>query len=332
MWHKIFFIFLQWVKCTKFLCVVFTLVGTVWQNSVFLEHCLAQETSSPSQTAGELLNRAIQSQGYRRNLDAKFHFETFLLGKKILGHGTYQEEKQNYPQCSLRFEITYQLSDLQTAKTILLLDGENQKLWMNQNLLLLEEVEPQKADDSRYYQIDLEKVQRFQKETATTATERLVPPWYGQRSLENILWGVQKHFDFYMAGRTSLPPMQASQTEDIPVFYLAGKWKKEVLGKLLASRERDSSRQFFSKELNMLLTDEIPTEIRLYLDQKTYFPLRVEYLRTNAQGDAIPVMRLRFYDIYYNVRFTPRQFEFQPPQFTRVDDVTEAFLKSGKWK
>lgn len=335
MWHKIFLKISQWEKYAEILCVILSVWGVFWLDSLFVKKGFAETTPSPSspsslsQPAEELLNRVIQSQGYRRNLDAKFHFETLILGKKILGHGTYQEEKQNFPRCSMRFEITYQLSDMQTAKTILLLDGANQKMWMNQNLLQLDDVRPQQAEDSRYYQIDLEKVQRFQKESKKPVPW-LAPPWYGQRSLENILRGIQKNFDFYMAGRTSLPPMQASQTDDVPVYCLAGRWKKEKLETWIASRKRESDRHFFSKELDMLLTDEIPTEIRLYVDQKNYFPLRLEYWRTETRRESFPIMRLQFYDIYYNVRFTPRQFEFLPPQFTRVDDLTEPFLESNR--
>ncbi|MDO4575114.1 MAG: hypothetical protein Q4D98_07860 [Planctomycetia bacterium] len=290
-----------------------TLVGTL----------SAEKPTSEASQALQAMNYAIAQLQRSGNLDVAFRFESHFFGKSILGHGIYKEEKSQYPDCSMRCEMTLQTPGGETHSFRFVLDHANHAFWSNVHPLTMDFYAA--GGDSTIYHLNLDRIRRS-PELRTQKGAPFRPPWYGQKSLENILLAIRNNFQFPEVWETSLPPIQSGQTEKIPVYYLRGEWKPEILEKILAGRKPyDGERRFVSPS-GRWMPEEIPSEVRLFFDKKTMFPIQIEYFRQTDDGTRENMLTVTFYEVHYNVRFKQHQFGFVPPDFSSVKDITEDFL------
>lgn len=71
------------------------------------------------------------------------------------------------------------------------------------------------------------------------------------------------------------------------------------------------------------LPPNIPQYLRLYLDEETAWPLRVELYRVENGTEQPPMQLLEFSKLQINPELNPADFEFTPPVDAEPTDVTE---------
>ena len=267
-------------------------------------------------------------------MDVTFSFQSTMLGRKITGNGIFKKNEGSF-----RHEITYVLENGQSIKTTVLLDDTNHLLWTDQPLLNLREPLPYSNEQFRYYRLNLDAVDRF-----VAAHQDILPkqvyPWYRRCWIENLINSLLENFDFDTAKWISLSvnpqnteanTANALTATDVQCCQLVGHWKKDRLQKLESNRLDKLSSDTMDRSLGMLVANEIPTEVILYLDT-SFLPYRIEFNRPNKEGATIPPQTwIQFYnlvsDLHRSVHFTSEFFHFNTTSYRNVNDLTGSYLK-----
>ena len=101
------------------------------------------------------------------------------------------------------------------------------------------------------------------------------------------------------------------------VHVALGQWRKNVLSELVLSA--DSA------------LDELPTHVpqftRLYLDDETGWPIRIELFRREQGEEQLPTFVLEFTDLHIGGDLAEDVFHFTPPSHLEAEDVTTMLVE-----
>lgn len=312
----------------------FGLCATTETASAQTTEPAAQAQSETGNNAALVLAQMRQVYDSISKMDVNFSFESTMLGRKITGTGIFKKNEGSF-----RHEITYVLKNGQNIKTTVLLDDVNHLLWSDQPLLNLKEPLPYSDEQFRYYRLNLDTVDRF-----VAAHQDILPkqtyPWYRRCWLENLINGLLENFDFNTAKQISLSinpqtteanTANALSTSNVQCYQLEGHWKKDRLEKLQSNRRDKLTADMMDRSLGMLVANEIPTEVILYLDA-SLLPYRIEFSRSNKEGAAMPPHAwIQFYNLVSDlnrvVHFSSEYFHFNTTSYRNVNDLTGSYLK-----
>ncbi|MDO4569955.1 MAG: hypothetical protein Q4D38_06210 [Planctomycetia bacterium] len=317
MWNKIFFFEEDWAKWRKNRGKLSLRLLLLFLLAAFNSYVLAQTLPPESTQAAESKHPVESAESYNfldlaiaqvrgcRGIDATFTLQCSLFGKKLVGHGAYQEKKDPYDEsvASLRYEMSCQMGEL-SYRSIVIIDPFNRRLWMSDRFYALSE---ELSEPSTAFYADLNRLaEAYEVEPGLYSA--IKPPWFGQKSLENTLVDLWEHFDF-------LPP------EEIVVplgsYYL-------LHGKL-----KDAARRTIYKDRPAALMPEIPDGVTICLDKETFFPFQFIYWKEEKKGensvDRREILSQTFDNFTPNSNFDPQIFQYQPS--IPPADVTDDFLK-----
>jgi len=110
--------------------------------------------------------------------------------------------------------------------------------------------------------------------------------------------------------------MKEESTEEGTRTVIQGRWKPEV-----------SSRWPRSKE--DLLPTYVPDSVRIWIDPKTMFPVRILYVKRVLEKDKKvnrPMVNLKFKNVQFDVPIDDQDFNFVTPPDVVPEDITRMFL------
>lgn len=125
--------------------------------------------------------------------------------------------------------------------------------------------------------------------------------------MTSLLASLEENIDFTEQKEISL--------DGKPLKLLEGAWKEEFLTK-------------HGKEKKKQLSRHVPERVRLYLDGETYFPRRIQYLKSSEdQKEGTPLVTLDFTDIVLNAPLTNENFHYTLREGLIYDDITHQYLR-----
>ncbi|MGL5095652.1 MAG: hypothetical protein ACRDD1_08695, partial [Planctomycetia bacterium] len=105
---------------------------------------------------------------------------------------------------------------------------------------------------------------------------------------------------------------------DRPVVVLDGRWRKQVIAALLNSPSKTS-------------TDDIggnaPQFVRLSLDEKTKWPVKMELYRKDKAAEYSPLLVMEFRELKVGEKIPDSAFQYTPPEDLIAEDATVAMLE-----
>lgn len=76
------------------------------------------------------------------------------------------------------------------------------------------------------------------------------------------------------------------------------------------------------------LPEYIPDRVRIYLEGKTGFPQRIDYLKRRPDRKSLrPMVTLEFQEVEVNIKADTTTFRYKPEKGVNVQDVTDQFLQ-----
>ncbi|MFO0945026.1 MAG: hypothetical protein U1D30_03630 [Planctomycetota bacterium] len=103
------------------------------------------------------------------------------------------------------------------------------------------------------------------------------------------------------------------------VTVLEGHWTPQAVD-MLAGRQTNGKLEN--------LGGNMPQYLRLFLDDETGWPLRVEMFRKDKKAEFKPVFVLEFRKLKIGEKIPDEQFTFTPPEGVKVTDVTDQWVSN----
>jgi len=256
-------------------------------------------------------------QGQRQSVAARIRSEVQLYRQHVVGSGTYI---QGPPQPGVwRLELRMQTDDGATS-LVQVCDGE--QLWIyrqNSERPTLERV------DAAAVTAALMKRESGQAngQQAPTITPGL---GLGFGGLPRLLRMLGECFEF--------SAINEGQLEGMPVWILVGTWNPAMLTVLLPDQQGAIEA---GQGVNLAkLPAHIPDRVTLFLGRDDLFPYRLEYHRdlpgekewevVPPERRALPVVKLEWFEVRFNLPLAREQFYFHPGD-TKYEDVTKRYLE-----
>lgn len=110
------------------------------------------------------------------------------------------------------------------------------------------------------------------------------------------------------------------EADDAGRTVVQGRWKPEVASRWPRTKED-------------LLPDFIPDLVRLWIDPKTQFPVRIVYVKRVIEKEKKvyrPMVSLTFKNIEFDAAIDDQEFTFETPEDAVPEDVTRQFLDRMK--
>jgi hypothetical protein len=262
----------------------------------------------PSPTAEETLQAAIREIDRYESIVAKVRQRAALLGKELVGSGTYVQGPVRYNL--VRLELSLRVDDKQTT-LLQICDGK--QLWTHRDLW----------GETKLTCLDAQRVlAALQRNEA--AQKRAAVEGLALGGLPRILRELQRCFQF--------DEVLPSKLGSLPVRVLKGHWRTDRLKTMLPD-QAEAIAAGSPADLSRLRA-HLPDEVLLYVGRDDLFPYRVEYRRTtdnhmaaffgDTHGPAI-LFALEFYEVRVNSPVDPLQFVFTPGT-ARFEDQTDAYI------
>lgn len=244
----------------------------------------AQQPSSPSTqrlTSQELLATAIQQLGLIQSLEARVRQRVRLFDQDLIGSGFYLQYGSGSSTLA-RLELNLQLGD--NTSQVLYIRG--------QQYLLTHQVVLGKAQTAR---VDLDdRVARAARMSGQGGVLTAPQDWLCVGGIGELLACLQHNFD--------LQPPQKIQLDSMSAWSVRGKWKIDVIKKLLPHQTHLF--EAGTPQALAQLPEQIPHEVRLTLSRDPKLPLfphRIEYLRYQGGGpdetQLRPVITIEFFEV-----------------------------------
>jgi hypothetical protein len=260
----------------------------------------------------KLLERAILSLEGRRSVSAKIRQRVDLFGRKLVGSGTYLEQR-SAEELLMRMELKIQVGD-QVTSLLQVCDGRY--YWVHRKM---------GSDPGTLTRIALVRVGVALEETGEMPQPGKVGSWLGLGGLPRLLRGLNASFQF--------SPPEETQLDQRPVWKLHGEWKPERVARFFSDKDKTAQE---GKPLDLSkLPAHLPDRVLLYLGRDNVFPYQVEYCRfqPNLKGrygspeDRVMVA-MELFDEVLNVPIDSNRFTYSPPAELEIVDQTEAYLQS----
>jgi hypothetical protein len=244
------------------------------------------------------------------SISAKTRQSVELLGKRLVGTGTYLE--QHTPRTLMfRLELKLQLGE-DAATLIQSCDGSH--LWLYEDF----------RGKTSVGQVDIARVARVLEEKGEIPKPGMIGQWPGLGGLPKMLRGLNLAFDFAI-------PEEALLEDRLSVFRLQGQWKPERLARFLPDYAESVK---LGKSANLdKLPPYLPHYVVLLLERDGLFPRRIEYWRRRparprqeepSENHLIVAMDLM--DVRVNVPMDRARFKFDPGKLS-VSSQTERYLE-----
>ena len=105
----------------------------------------------------------------------------------------------------------------------------------------------------------------------------------------------------------------------VPVIVVEGHWKKDSVVALLGNPAVESIDD---------LGGNIPQYVRLYLEEKSKWPLRIEMFRRDATAEYKPIFTLEFQKFAIVDSIPEQEFQWTPPPKVTPRDLTAEIVRS----
>ncbi len=268
----------------------------------------------------QVLEAAVRTLESRRSISAKIFQEVDLFDKRLIGSGVYLEQRAGYPSgdhCPLmRLELRIQLGD-KTSSLVQVCDG--QYLWTYQKLL----------GRGVLHRLDVARAMQGLRQIGEMPRQDKAGALPGLGGLPKLLRGLHAAFDFYNAQRGMLK----LQDDSLPVWQLRGRWKPEMLVKVLP-KQKKAIEAGKPADLSKL-PEHLPDHVLLMLGHDDLFPYRIEYRRSVAEDDdrqsSRTLVTMQLFEVVIDVQIDPNKFHYNPGDL-EFEDETEKFLESLKIK
>jgi len=244
------------------------------------------------------------------SISAKTRQSVELLGKRLLGSGSYLEQRT--PR-TLMFRLELRLQSGEGAAALVqTCDGRR--------LLLYED----HRGSAKVGQVDVARVSRVLEEKGKLPKPGIIGQWPGLGGLPKMLRGLNLAFDFTSA--------EEARLEDWPpLLRLQGQWKPERLARLFPDKAEEIKA---GKPVDLdKLPPYLPHYVILFLERDGLFPRRIEYWRRQPvrprqeePPDNQRIVAMDLLDVRINVPIDPRRFQLDPEQLS-APDQTDRYLE-----
>ncbi len=292
----------------------------IWQASRAGENDVAVRPAAASSGAGVeaaadvvaggdvLLDSAVTTLESHASIAARVRIQVDLFGHQLFGPGEYlQQGRGETPK--FRFELALQTTN---GKIALSHVGDGDRLWLFEDF----------GTGGELSYVDLatlrEQIRNVEPGAAPPRQDLLTG------GLPKLLTSLQTNFQFADATQV--------QRNGVPVWRLQGAWRPERLAALLGNDnddaklddKQDAAKKNTAKKLPM----QMPSDVVLYLDGRTLFPLRFEFYRqpnSDKSSAPKPLLAMELFEQRFDVPIDDSQF--QRPSDLLPKDVTEKFLE-----
>lgn len=328
MYHKNFFWTLNRVKYANYIFVISGIF--LFFNLFFTTVMVSAEETPQSFSASDDLDRTVriilqnsirtiwEAQNYSTNL----HCQADIMGKIFNGKGEFYQKCEigslnAQEKVSARWEFTFYMTGFRFYQ-LSVLNGDQERLWT---------LTERRADEEKNQDDSLGKVQVVNLSTVKTMVGQspleypsIVPPWYSQPNVAQILEGILMSYQFTMAGETQLPGTNQ------PIYQIEGQLKQEFVWEVLESRGLDPAGGLFA------LPGEIPMCVELLIDKAQGLPILIRFYRMPSDEKKAQEPKETF---SYTIRFEQTHLNdvslddsfFEISSGNEMIDVTEQYLK-----
>jgi len=252
-----------------------------------------------------LVAQAARQVSEHPSLEAKMRQRLALFDQYVVGSGTYTQLRHRDGtrfQLELRLQVGDQLTSLQQL-------NDGRYLWIRRDL----------GPTQSLGRIDLERVRAALSDGDRPAT-LASPTALSVGGLAQLLQGLSDNFDF-------AAPV-SEEISRVPVWRIVGRWKTEVLGRLLP--EQVQALVAGQAAQTDKLAPHLPDQVVLVLgrDPKVLplFPYRLEFTRRDAKSGVMrTILAMELFEVRLRPDLDPRQFSFQLGE-QRVEDETQDYL------
>lgn len=260
-------------------------------------------SDSPSLGKGRyLLRKAQEELTHYGSLKAKIREVIRIKGKQYRAEGVYLQGNQ----MQLRMECTMKAGSSE-GKMLQVCDG--QLLWSQ--LQFGEIPEGTKRDKlSDYLRITRRNVDKILQEASQGSSDprNFLTAELGFGGLPALLASIDMAMDF--------GDVKSDQIRSQNCLVIEGTWNETYQKQWTAIRSKVSSH----------FDSNVPNKVKLYFDAKSYFPVRIVYLKTTGTTE-LPMMAVEFFDVVRNAQIDPSQFVYIPPEGVPPKDVTHEYIK-----
>ncbi|MBN1910907.1 MAG: hypothetical protein JW818_14270 [Pirellulales bacterium] len=261
----------------------------------------------------KLVREAVTALEGRLATVARIDQQMDVFGQQLRGKGEYWEQRTG-PWPRVRLELKIPMGDQKGNVATIVQLSDGQTYWTSWQLL----------DESKLTQVDLTRVAEVMKDAEGAGLDRADSPelaWsIGVGGVAGLLRELDRAFRFEVVGK--------SKMSDVPVWRLRGRWRPELLVKLLP-KQKEAIQEGRGVELDRLAA-HLPHEVLLFLGDSATdpFPYRIEYhrgdardVKPNAPDGPRPMVALQFLEVRKNPDIDPSHFRFHPGGVKPTDET-----------
>jgi len=267
--------------------------------------------SPPLRQSRQLLDGAIRGLEGHRSISAKIFQQVDLFDKRLIGSGLYLEQRRGSVRL-MRQELRIQLGG-QISSLVQVCDGRF--LWTYQKL----------SGQEVLRRLDVARALPAIEQAKGLPLQGKLGGLPGLGGLPKLIHALDAAFDFQAAE----PAVLRLQADHLPVWRLSGRWKPNLLAKLLPDQAKaiESGR---AADLGKL-PDHLPDHVVLKLGRDDLFPYRIEFRRTVDALSDPPATRamvtMQLFEVLFDVPIASNRFHYNPGDLD-FEDETPRFLKS----
>jgi hypothetical protein len=260
----------------------------------------------------ELVEQAVEQLAQQPTLAAKIRQRAHILGKELVGSGTYQQvraDERTLMRMELKLQVDGQLVSLQQVS-----DGVT--LWSRRD----------QANKKTVTYVNLQRIRdALNRDRAGQIPD--APVMLAIGGLRQLLDEFQKNFVFGEA--------RQGQIGDVPVWVVRGHWRKEALAAMLPQQTEQilAGQQVDLSEL----PPHFPDTVTLALGRDAFiplFPYRVEYARRKSatapvsidESNLLPLVTMELFEVKRHVPPDRRIFAYELGD-QPVEDITDRYLE-----
>jgi hypothetical protein len=262
----------------------------------------AQPVPAEGAAGGDvMLDSAVAALQSHVSIAARVRIQVDLFGHQLFGPGQYLQQGRGVSP-KFRFELALQTTN---GKIVLSHVSDADRLWLFEDF----------GGGGELSDVDLATL----REQIRNGEPGAAPPRQELMTggLPKLLASLRTNFHFAEATQI--------QRNGVPVWQLKGAWRAERLAALLGTDNNDDRADKTSG--NKKLPVQMPTDVVLYLDGRTLFPLRFEFYRqpnSNKSSAPKPLLAMELFEQRFDLPIDDSQF--QRPSDLLAKDVTEKFL------
>lgn len=256
----------------------------------------AAPATEPETPEDKFIKTAADKIDAYQYVDAKIRQVIRVQDRNLSANGIYRKG----PGYRCRFELDVDMGDA-TGKRLVVCDGKVGYLY--RKVLEREELEMIKMDQV---------MGLLDRKELPTQIRRRVLSTLPVVETGDMLRGYLSSVTF-----TSMKTDEIGKEDKRKVTIVEGHWRRRALEALVgrqAPTDLDS------------LSANVPQYIRLTIDDKTSWPLKIELFRRDKSAEWKPIFILEFRDLVIGKPLAEAQFAYSPPKEVPANDVTDQWM------